>query len=72
MGEFISIEIDTEKCSGIEKCGACLKVCPVRVFHSEGASPCVVESNEDECILCDLCIQSCAPGAITIHKLYEA
>lgn len=30
-----------------------------------------VESNKDECTLCDLCLQGCEVDAITIHKLYE-
>jgi NAD-dependent dihydropyrimidine dehydrogenase PreA subunit len=27
--------------------------------------------NEDECILCDLCLQRCPTDAIAIHKLYS-
>ncbi|MGD9031405.1 MAG: 4Fe-4S dicluster domain-containing protein [Desulfobacteraceae bacterium] len=71
MGEFIKVEIDFSTCVGIAECGGCVKVCPVNIFGKEGDDPSVIESNEDECTLCDLCIQACTPKAITIRKLYE-
>jgi NAD-dependent dihydropyrimidine dehydrogenase PreA subunit len=43
----------------------------VNIFGKEGDNPSVIEDNEDECTLCDLCIQACIPKAITIRKLYE-
>jgi len=30
----------------------------------------VVEENEDECTLCDLCLERCPTGAIVIRTLY--
>lgn len=71
MSEFIKVGIDFSKCAGISKCGGCVKVCPVNIFGKEGDNPSVNEDNEDECTLCDLCIQACTPEAITITKLYE-
>jgi NAD-dependent dihydropyrimidine dehydrogenase PreA subunit len=72
MSEFIKIEIDLLKCSGIESCGVCVNACPVNAFEAKGDKPFVVEENEDECTLCDLCIQACDPDAIKIIKLYES
>jgi NAD-dependent dihydropyrimidine dehydrogenase PreA subunit len=72
MGEFIRVAIVIESCAGIEKCGECVKVCPVNVFEAEGNIPSVVESNEDECTLCDLCIEACKKDALKIYKLYES
>jgi ferredoxin len=72
MSEFIKVEIDFSRCVGIAKCGGCVKVCPVNIFGEDGGNPCLIEDNEDECTLCDLCIQACTPKAITIRKLYEA
>ncbi|MEW6666492.1 MAG: 4Fe-4S dicluster domain-containing protein [Thermodesulfobacteriota bacterium] len=72
MGEFIRIEVDFSKCTGINACGGCVRACPVNLFDREGGSPSVIVENEDECTLCDLCRQACGPSAITIHRLYEA
>ena len=44
---------------------------PREHFQEEGDKPAVVEKNLDEMYLCELCLQSCAPGAIRIRKLYE-
>ena len=71
MSEFIKVEIDLSGCVGIDECGGCVRVCPVNIFEKEGENPFVVEDNEDECTLCDLCIQACTPRAIRIRKLYE-
>ena len=72
MSEFIKVDIDFSKCLGIEACGGCVDVCPVNIFEREGDKPEVVQENEDECTLCDLCIQACSQGIITISKLYDA
>ena len=71
MGEFIKIEVDFSKCTGIDACGGCVRVCPVNIFDREGDRPSIIEENEDECTLCDLCRRVCSPSAITIHKRYE-
>ena len=71
MSEFIRLNIDLERCTGNAKCGKCIKVCPVNIFKSNGDYPKVEGANEDECTLCDLCLQGCEVDAITIHKLYE-
>jgi NAD-dependent dihydropyrimidine dehydrogenase PreA subunit len=71
MGEFIRIEVDFTKCAGIGACGVCVSVCPVNVFEKKDDKPVIVEENEDECTLCDLCQRACSPSAITIHKRYE-
>lgn len=71
MSIFIKVEINTDGCEGIKACGKCVQVCPVNIFEKKDNSPRVVEKNEDECTLCNLCIEACKPGVITIHKLYE-
>ena len=71
MSEFIQVTISEERCTGISACGKCVQVCPVNIFASEGDRPIVVEENEDECTLCDLCLQQCTPEAILLRKLYE-
>jgi NAD-dependent dihydropyrimidine dehydrogenase PreA subunit len=69
--EFIDVDINMNTCVGIAKCGGCVRVCPVGIFRKDEDRPAVVEKNLDECILCELCLQACKPGAITIRKLYE-
>lgn len=70
--EFIRLDVNMNACVGIARCGGCVRVCPVSIFQKNGDTPAVVEKNLDECILCELCLQACNVGAITIRKLYEA
>lgn len=72
MSEFIEVTIDPEKCVGIKECGRCIQVCPVNIFDQQNDRPLIVRENEDECTLCYLCLQACAPHAISIVKRYES
>ena len=47
------------------------EVCPVGIFRASDSGTEVVESNLDECVLCDLCIQAAPDGAVRVVKLYE-
>ncbi|MCI0708772.1 MAG: hypothetical protein L0154_01285 [Chloroflexi bacterium] len=70
MGLFIRVEINQEKIApgmGDEL----VNLCPVDIFALEGDQLTVVEDNEDECTLCELCLKCASAGAITIHKLYK-
>jgi len=71
MGEFINVEIDVGRCVGIKECGRCIRVCSVNIFGEAAYSPVVVQENEDECVLCNLCIEGCHTDAIMIQKCYE-
>ena len=71
MSLFINVEIDVERCLGISRCGKCLKVCPVQIFGNGEAYPVSIAENEDECTLCDLCLDVCEPDAIKVCKLYD-
>jgi len=71
MSEFIKLELDVDSCLGMEKCGSCIQVCPVTIFAPDDYYPRIVLDNEDECVLCDLCVYACRVNAITIHRLYE-
>ncbi|MCB2189939.1 MAG: 4Fe-4S dicluster domain-containing protein [Deltaproteobacteria bacterium] len=70
MGLFIAVEVLKDKCVGIDECGKCIEVCPVQIFAGEHGIPSIISKNEDECILCDQCIQGCKPNAISIGKKY--
>ena len=71
MGLFVSLKIDVERCIGVSRCGKCLKVCPVKIFAIGDEHPVSIAENEDECTLCDLCLEVCKPDAIRICKLYQ-
>ncbi len=71
MGIFIKAIVDRSKCLGVSKSGNCIKICPVNIFEADGDHVVINEENEDECTLCDLCLQKCEPNAISIKKLYE-
>ncbi|MBI2914177.1 MAG: hypothetical protein HYY03_09695 [Chloroflexi bacterium] len=49
-----------------------VEVCPVNIFAqaADGGAQ-VVPENEDECVLCDLCVQAAPAGGVKIIKLYE-
>jgi len=69
---FIKLTIDGEKCISADGCLTCVRVCPVRIFkQADDRTQIVVdEANEDECTLCDLCLEQCPVQAITLQKLY--
>jgi NAD-dependent dihydropyrimidine dehydrogenase PreA subunit len=71
MSEFIKLKIDHNRCLGVAKCGKCIEVCPVNIFFSGNQYPRVSDENEDECTLCNICLQSCNVDAITLEKTYE-
>jgi len=70
MGYFVEIAIAEDKCVGLKECGACVRACPVNIFAEKDGLPVTVPKNEDECILCNLCMDECAPDAISISKKY--
>ena len=47
------------------------EACPVDIFAVGGGQVSIVESNVDECILCELCIQAAPGGTVKVHKLYS-
>lgn len=64
MGIFISIKIDRNRCNLCKKC----EICPVDIFKFNDEIHVV---DEDECLLCDACLEVCEPEAIEIVKEYE-
>ena len=72
MSMFIRVEVDPTAATDRELAKKLVEVCPVNIFAQgpDGAAQ-VVPENEDECVLCDLCVQAAPPGAVRIVKLYE-
>ena len=72
MPMFVHVEIDEAAASDVELAKKLVEVCPVNIFEldSEGHAA-IVEENEDECVLCDLCVQAAPDGKVRVIKLYE-
>lgn len=72
MGMFVSLEVNHEVClKHPEGCRECVQICPVDIFVlDERGLAVVVPDNEDECILCDQCLERCPAGAVTLRRHY--
>jgi NAD-dependent dihydropyrimidine dehydrogenase PreA subunit len=72
MSMFIRVEVDPEAAADAELAKKLVEVCPVNIFDLDAdGKAVVVAENEDECVLCDLCVQAAPPGRVRIVKLYE-
>ena len=70
-GIFISVEVSDEAASDAELAARLAEVCPVDIFADRDGHVEIVEENLDECVLCELCLNASAPGAVTVVKLYS-
>jgi NAD-dependent dihydropyrimidine dehydrogenase PreA subunit len=70
-GTFIDVEVDPTASADPELAKTLEGVCPVDIFKAVDTGVEIVESNLDECVLCELCINAAPPGAIRIIKLYS-
>jgi NAD-dependent dihydropyrimidine dehydrogenase PreA subunit len=70
MGMFIELRIDPVACQVASGCDLCARLCPVEAFRVEGGWVTPVYDNEDECTLCNLCVEQCPGRAIEVIKLY--
>lgn len=70
MGVFIRVEVvEAQLDASLGR--ALAAMCPVDIFALEGERLTVVPEREDECTLCELCLDAAPTGAIAIHKLYS-
>ncbi|MGQ9571921.1 MAG: 4Fe-4S dicluster domain-containing protein [Dehalococcoidia bacterium] len=70
-GTFVRLQIDASLCARQPLCRECVSSCPVDIFtRPEGKTAQVVAENEDECILCNLCLDRCPVNAVTLVRLY--
>lgn len=72
MGMFITLEVDHQACrEQAGSCRECVQLCPVDIFAlDERGLAVVVADNEDECILCNQCVERCPANAVTLRRLY--
>ncbi len=72
MPMFVHVEIDADAAADAELAKKLVEVCPVNIFALDAdGKAAIVEENEDECVLCDLCVQAAPPGKVRVLKLYE-
>ena len=71
MPMFVHVEVDAAAAADRELAKKLVEVCPVNIFEqAEDGTARVVEENEDECVLCDLCVQAAPSGQVRVIKLY--
>jgi NAD-dependent dihydropyrimidine dehydrogenase PreA subunit len=70
-GIFIDVTVDDSIARDAEIARQLTDVCPVDIFAVGESGVEIVESNLDECVLCELCINAAPPGTVTVHKLYS-
>ena len=71
-GMFIRCEVDAPVSGDPALAKQLAGVCPVDIFAVDGDGRArVVEENQDECILCGLCLDVGPPGAVRVIKLYD-
>ncbi len=72
MPMFVHLEVDADVAADKDLAAKLVEVCPVNIFEQDADGKCVVvEENEDECVLCDLCVQAAPDGGVRVIKLYE-
>ena len=70
-GEFIDVQVDDKIAQDAELAKKLEEICPVSIFEAGSDGVRIDESNLDECVLCDLCLEAAPKGKIKIIKLYE-
>ena len=68
---FIKVQVTRDTASDQDLVKKLVEVCPVDIFAEDEGNLLIVEENQDECTLCDLCIEVAHEGAVQIIKLYE-
>jgi len=70
MGMFIQIDIDQTKLTS-GQVETLTNICPVDIFFVDGDTILTDSEQEDECILCELCLENSPTGTVQINKSYN-
>jgi NAD-dependent dihydropyrimidine dehydrogenase PreA subunit len=69
---FIDVEVQDGVARDPELAAKLTEVCPVDIFaQNDDGTLQIVESNLDECVLCQLCINAAPAGTVKVIKLYS-
>ena len=71
-GTFIDVQVDESVAGDTEIARKLAEVCPVDIFRAVDGHVEIVQENQDECVLCELCLNAAPPGAVKVIKLYDA
>jgi Fe-S-cluster-containing hydrogenase component 2 len=69
---FIGITVRDDAAADPAIAAKLAEICPVDIYADARGRVALVEPNLDECILCDMCLEATPPGAVTVHRLYDA
>jgi len=70
VGLFIQIDVAQSEI-GSELAEKIVSLCPVEIFAVEGDQLHAKVDREDECTLCELCLDAAPAGALVIRKMYK-
>lgn len=70
-GTFIEVSVDDAHSGDLELAKKLEEACPVDIFSASDSGVAVVAENQDECVLCGLCLDAAPDGAVTVKKLYD-
>jgi NAD-dependent dihydropyrimidine dehydrogenase PreA subunit len=70
-GIFIDVEVSDAARADAELARKLEEACPVDIFAASDEGVEIVRANLDECVLCELCLDAAAPGAVRVVKLYD-
>jgi NAD-dependent dihydropyrimidine dehydrogenase PreA subunit len=70
MGLFIAIEVDSKNIPPLTA-KAMIPICPVDIYALENKQIIVRPEMEDECTLCELCLEIAPMGMVHIRKIYK-
>jgi NAD-dependent dihydropyrimidine dehydrogenase PreA subunit len=68
---FIDVEVDASVAGDAALAAKLEEVCPVDIFENADGKVAIAESNLDECVLCNLCVDAAPEGTVSVIKLYE-
>ena len=72
MSMFVKVEVDPTTVADAALAKKLVEVCPVNIFALDPKGRArIAEENQDECTLCDLCLQAVPGGGVRVIKLYE-
>ncbi len=70
MGVFIQVQVVETQLTP-DRRRELVSLCPVDIFQLAGERLMVEAEQEDECTLCELCLDAAPAGAVTIRKTYK-
>ena len=71
MALFIEVQVDDSVAKDAELGKQLVEACPVDIYAQPNGALEIVDTNLDECTLCELCLAVGKPGQVRVLKLYD-